>query len=362
MSMSNQALSPNRVDFDFVRPPWWPSMRLGVEFALLFTAALLLTHWVLPGMSGTYPSPLWLPVIFLSLQYGLGAGVVAALLAVGLHFSDGLPPAAMAEDLYSYIGRIGGEPVALTCSALLIGHVRVRQIREKSELQEELAERSQHGAAVAHLCEDLRRRADMLERHIAANVQPSHIDIAEAIAGLHSATWDNFAERLTRFVNLMIGSAEFSLYLLRSNGLKLVFQPHDDNVLPADPIVGPDDGLFNAVVREGKTLLATRAADLALIGDRGMLFGPVLEVGSNRVVGMLGFGGADLADFPEDIERRIALAAAEISRFLNRVILIELPRGPESTMPRIQPIERLQHAHTIAQRLTTMKKNLDPAT
>jgi len=36
----------------------------------------------------------------------------------------------------------------------------------------------------------------MLERHIAANAMSSHIDIAEAVCGLHDSNWSNFADRL----------------------------------------------------------------------------------------------------------------------------------------------------------------------
>ena len=57
----------------------------------------------------------------------------------------------------------------------------------------------------------------MLERHIAVNLPASHIDAAEAIAGLHAASSENFSERLTRFVNVMLGSSEFALYLLRGH-------------------------------------------------------------------------------------------------------------------------------------------------
>lgn len=355
--MSEQASSQSRVESPRRRRSGWGArLRLGAEFVLLFALALAAKYWGMPDVAGVLPDPLWLPVIVLSLQYGLGAGIVAALIAGALRFSNGLPPASMTEDLYGYVGRIGAEPIAWTCAALLIGHIRTRQLAQHAELQDELAVQQQHCATLVDRCEDLRKRADMLERHIAANGQSSSTDIAEAIAGLHGATWENFTERLSRFVNMLAGSSEFALYLLRNGVLRLVLQPQDPNTLPNDPVIDAGDGLFKGVVGEGRTLLASRAEDHEVIGERGALFTPVRELGTERVIGMLGIGGADLTDFPEDIERRAALAASEIARLLGRVILMEPPRGQEAAAPRIQPAERLQYAHTIAQRLTSKKR------
>lgn len=359
--MSEQALSPiaaepRRRPRPRRRATWRGALALAFEFLALFALAMWLnTSGVLAGKSAA-PDPLWLPVVVLSLQYGLGAGIAASLVADACRFWGGLPPATLSEDLYTYVGRIGAEPIAWTCAALLIGHIRTRQIAQQSELKDELAEQQQQCAAVVDRCEDLRKRADMLERHIAANDQSSPTDIAEAIAGLHSATWENFAERLTHFINVMAGSSEFALYLVRNGVLRLVLQPEDPNVLPAEPVVDSGDGLFEAVLQNGRTLLASRPDDRELIGERGALFTPVIEPGSGRTIGMLSIGGADLTDFPEDIERRAGLAASEVARFLGRVILIDAPRGPDIAAPRIQPGERLQQAHTIAQRLTSKKK------
>ena len=106
----------------------------------------------------------------------------------------------------------------------------------------------------------------MLERHIAANAQSSNVDVAEAMRELNDATWDNFAERLTRFVVLMTGTAEFSVYLLRDNVLKVVFQPNDEHTAAGDVTVAADDPLFDAVVNERRTLSAPRPADRDVLG------------------------------------------------------------------------------------------------
>lgn len=311
------------------RSAWRSFLRVALEFVLLFGAAIALDRVILVDANGPYPNPLWLPVVLLSLEHGLSAAVAAALAGCALYAWFDLPPTLVTEDVYAYLGRVAAEPVGWTCAALLIGHLRSRQIDQVTELQAELAETSKHSAAVAELCANLKSRTEMLERHIAANANTSAIDIAESITGLHDASFDNFAERLTRFIVLIIGTSEFSIYMLRGRTLRLAFQPPDETRHASDLIVEPNDALFAAIVDQRRILAVTRPEDRKLLGNRGVLMGPLLEnSASNRVIGMLGIGGADLIDFPDDIERRFRLTCAEISRLLSRVILIDSWQTP----------------------------------
>ena len=322
--MSSDIVPPIGADSDPPRrSPWSARLRLVTEFVLLFAVALLLKHVLLAVASGPYPSPFWLPVLVLSLQHGMAAGLAAAVLAAALQLLEGPPPALLTEDLYSYVGRIAAEPIGWTFVALLIGHTRSRQLDHLKELEAELAGQSQQAAVVADLCEDLRARTETLERHIAANAHASNADVAEAITELHDATWDNFAERLARFVSLMTGAAEFSILMLRDGALTPVFHPADDHRPAAGAVVPSDDPLFAAIVNDRRTLSVARTADQALLGNRGVMAGPLIDQqASDRVLGMFAIGGAALDDHPEDIERRFSLTSSEVSRLAGRIILM----------------------------------------
>src|SRR5260370_528502 len=226
--------------------------------------------------------------------------------------------------MYAHIGRIAAEPVGWTCVALLIGRMRSRQIASTAELQAQLAERSQHCAAVADLCVDLRRRTEMLERHIAANAHSSNADLAEAMSELQHAGWDDFVQRLTRFVVLMTGSAEFTVYLFRDDALKVAFQPIDEHRPGADVPIAREDPLFAAIVNERRILSAARPADGALLAGRGIMAGPLMEgKAPDRVIGMFAIEGVPLDDCPDDIERRFSLTCSELSRLAGRITLLE---------------------------------------
>jgi hypothetical protein len=345
--VTEQLVSPIGAD---VRPEaqarWPPRLRIGIEFILLFVAAFVIQHVILADASGAFPSPYWLPVVLLSLQYGMTTGLTAAVTAAGLDFWGGLPPGALTEDVYTYVVRIAAQPAAWTCVALLVGHTRTREIERTLELDAKLAEETKHSAAIAQLCSELRQRGRMLERHIAANANSSVIDVAEAITGLYEMHWDRIAERLARFIALMMGTAEFSVYLLHGNRLKLVFPNEVQSQHALSVTVEPDSDLFSAIVHERKTLAASRPADRGLLGNRDLLIGPLSDQGaSDHVIGMLVIGGADFADFPADIERRFALTCAQLSRLFGRVILID---HSQTEAPVLRSVDRPQDVPHLA--------------
>jgi len=317
--------SESRSERGAARGSRWSSMlRIGFEFALMFGIAIAAKEVLVGASLGTYPNPLWLPVIVLSLQHGLGTGLAAAIIAAGVQYWGGLPPALMTEDMYGYIGRVAAEPVGWTCVALLIGHIRSQQIAQARELEAELAERNEHSAAVADLCVDLRHRTEMLERQIAANAQSSNVDVADAVIALQHAGWEDFPDRLTRFVILMTGAAEFSVYLRNDGALRLAFQPTDEHRAAAETVVPADDPLFAAIMNERLTLSAAHHFDRGLLGERGTMAGPLVDPATpDRVIGMLAIGGSSLDDAPEDIKRRFALTSTEIARLAGRISLID---------------------------------------
>ena len=330
----SKSLLDTAADGSMRRSRWSATWRLVLEFVLLFGATMLLKQILAATVNASYPSPLWLPVMVLALQRGFAAGLAAAIIASALQFAGGLPPAQLTEDMYAYIGRIAAEPVGWTCAAMLIGGVRSRQIAGAAALAAQLAERSRYCDAVADLCADLRQRTEMLERQIAANAHSSNADVAQAMSDLHHAGWDDFTRCLTRFVVLMTGSAEFTVYLLQDDMLKPVFQPVDDHRPGADVPISDADPLFAAIVNERRMVSTARPADGALLAGRGIMAGPLLEGGApSRVIGMLAVGGVSPDDLPDDIARRFSLCCSELSRLAGRIRLIDSWESAGVTKP-----------------------------
>jgi hypothetical protein len=299
-------------------------LRVGLEYAFWFAGALILKLVLSAWVSVPHPSPLWIPVVLLALQHGLGAGLGAALIAAGLQFSFGLPPALLSEDLYAYLGRVAFEPVAWTAVALFIGQIRSREINMTAALKARLAERTSHADTVADLCAHMRERIQTLEREIAANADASATDVAEAVIRLEHAGWDNFSACLRQFILLMTGATEFTIFLLGENGFYAVFVPQEERPGAAGAVIRPDAPLFATIVNQRRVVSAADPDGAALLQGVGIFAGPLFEAhASGRVIGMLALGSTSPEDLPHDVERRFALVSSELSPLVERIKLID---------------------------------------
>ena len=300
------------------------ALSLVLEFTVFFAVAMLAKQVLAASLSAPYPNLLWLPVVVLTLQHGLAAGLAAALIAAALQFSGGLPPALLSEDMYTYIGRLVAAPVAWTCVALGIGHMRSRQISHMADLQARLAESSNRCETVADLCIELRSRNERLERQLATADHPSNAEVVQALSDLQHASWEDFLQLLTRFVVLMTGCAEFSIHLHSDGSLKLVIRSGGGRPVAGDAVIAGKDPLYAAIVNERRILSAARAADVALLAGRAVMAGPLMQSkGPHRLVGMLALCNVSLDDLPQDIERRFSITCSELSRLGGHIMLLD---------------------------------------
>jgi hypothetical protein len=122
----------------------------------------------------------------------------------------------------------------------------------------------------------------------------------------------------------MTGCPEFTIHLLRADALIPAFQPEDDHRSVGDAPILYGDALFEAVVKQGRTLSARRAADSTVLAGRAVMAGPLRGGRSpTGVIGMLSIGGASPDDCSDDLERRFSLALSELSRLTGHLMLIE---------------------------------------
>jgi hypothetical protein len=324
------------------RSRWKALLRLVIEYAFWFAAAILLKVALSASVSFPYPSPLWIPVLVLALQHGLAAGLLAALIAAAVQLLPGLPSPSLAEDLYAYIGRVAFEPVAWTAMALFIGQIRSREIRTMRSLRARLVERTRHADGVAELSTHLRQRVDTLERQIAASADASVADVAEAMVNLEHAGWEDFSPALRQFIQLMTGAGEFTVYLLRDGTLHPAFASEGERTAPT--VIKPSAPLFVSIVTERRLVSAATPDGALLLHGIGIFAGPLFAShASGPVTGMLTLSGASADELPEDIEHRFALASSELSRLVPRIKLIntwhEATNGhaqPASDTPALQ--------------------------
>lgn len=192
-----------------VLPPWGAIGEIAA-----FVLAILALEWFAPAfdLNAVQPHPCWLPVLLLSLQYGTVSGMLAAFISIAIYAIGGFPEQDVGENHFAYLLRIWGQPMLWVAAAVLFGQFRMRQIAAKIELRRSVVELERQRAAISAFADNLRRRCDMLERHIAARAEPAALDVLSRLASIGSADGQAVESEFAAIMRAAFPGAKASLY------------------------------------------------------------------------------------------------------------------------------------------------------
>jgi GGDEF domain-containing protein len=94
-------------------------------------------------------------------------------------------------------------------------------------------------------------------------------------------------ETIAEVVRATLQPESFSVYMLREDALELVLQEGWPAGAPWARRYVPDTPLFDAVIAGRRMLCAAQPADEVVLGAEGLLAGPLVDMGTGQILGML---------------------------------------------------------------------------
>lgn len=311
-----------------VLPPVSAVFELGAIVALIN-----FVDWLLPsyGLGEVGPSPYWLAVLLLSLQYGTVSGLMAAAIAILLTMLPGIPEQGVGENHFAFLLRIWVQPILWIAVAVLLGQFRMRQIAVKEELTRQVQELANQRQALADYSNNLRSRCEVLERHIAGQQRSPATALLLAQQALGRPDSD-LGTALAKSVALSIHGGQASVYALE--GLQLEkradsgwFNNHSwANALPAG------HPLYRAVVDRGESVSVLDTGGEAALSGEGVAAVPIRSAVNGAVVGMLKLEAASpTAIAPETVVALEVMAQVLSCRFAGAGLVAQSPTARPAT-------------------------------
>ncbi len=172
---------------------WLPVLPPAGAFAELVAlfGIIHLVNFIAPDIDvlGFEPSPYWLPILLLSLQYGTVAGLLAAGLATFAYVMNGLPEQNIDEHHFAYLLRVWSLPILWIGVSLVLGQFRMRQIELKQQLKTGLRQRTKEAEALAGYVAELERRCHELERALTSRGTTGGGGVLDALAIAAADSW-----------------------------------------------------------------------------------------------------------------------------------------------------------------------------
>ncbi|NVK33443.1 MAG: hypothetical protein HWE23_03125 [Rhodobacteraceae bacterium] len=183
-----------------------------LEGAILFGGIFLL-DWLIPSshLLSASPHPFWLPVLLLSVQYGLFSGVVSCFAAIILLQVASPFVQQMNEDYFSYGLRIWTEPVLWLLSALMIGAARSRQIAATKNDHEKLRQFERERKTLVEHNQSLEAAIDKFQREFVTSDNTGDNSVLAQLEQLRALPSDLDVEAFQQTIHALIGPCHVTL-------------------------------------------------------------------------------------------------------------------------------------------------------
>ncbi|MEQ1716062.1 MAG: GAF domain-containing protein [Hyphomicrobium sp.] len=326
-----------RVPHGAVWLPVLPPLGAFAELAALI-GLIQIVNAAFPGLEITdiEPSPYWLPILLLSLQYGTVAGLLAAGTATLVYVFSGLPEQVIDEHHFAYLLRAWVLPILWIAVALVLGQFRLRQIERKQTLVDDLDRRTREAEGLAGYAGDLERRCRQLERQLTSSGQGRGAGVLDAIALLQSSNAD-LPRAFERICSAGFPGAGLTVYAVQPSGLEPGFSTM--KIAPSGKLAQQDRAipaghpLYTAVVGERRAVSVLNAAEEALLAGQGLAAVPVVHAETGRVIGLVKLEQGDGAILTNAITDQLSVVARLIAPLLfePRIVVDNTERAVSSS-------------------------------
>lgn len=232
------------------------------------------------------PHPFWIPVLLIAVQYGTNEALLAALLATLFYLVGNIPEQEIGVDRYDYLYEIVINPILWFVAAFALGELRVRHIRERNRLQQEIEESQQREDLIADSYKFVKNRKEALEVQVSGQLASS-IEAYRAAKSVETLDPKSVMQGVERLVSSVLGPQKFSLFIFHDNKMTATIL---HGWAPADTYAQEIDTyspLYQAVVGQQDTLVIANEQQEQALDGQGILAGPIIDPDTKRVVGML---------------------------------------------------------------------------
>jgi GGDEF domain-containing protein len=230
--------------------------------------------------------PFWILVLLVAVQYGTNAGLLAALASSAALLAGNLPPQAISQDRFMWLFHIGQLPLLWFVSAVVLGELRMRQIRERAALGRELAETARREQVLADGYKRLNAVKEALETRVAGHLRTA-VGMYESARAIEKLDPSEVLLGVADLIRSVMNPQKFSVYLLRNGSLELAVENGwaAEDGFPRH--YAASTAIFQEIVGRQRVLTVANPDDAMALSGAGVIASPLAVPDTGRIIGML---------------------------------------------------------------------------
>jgi hypothetical protein len=259
-----------------------------LEIALFIGVALIVDRMFFDGTRFRSASqhPFWIPVLLVSVQYGINAGLVAAAAASVALLAGNVPPQSISQDRFAFVFEVCRLPLMWFISAVVLGELRMRQIRERSALRRELVDTNEREQTVTAAYKRLGVTKDALETRLAGQLR-STVGMYESVRAMEKLNPSEVLMGMGDLIRSVMNPEKFSAYLLKNGRLEMAAREGWSEQDEPQRDYGPESDLFMEIVARQRVLSVANPVDATVLAGDGVAAAPIVVADTGHVIGML---------------------------------------------------------------------------
>ena len=232
------------------------------------------------------PHPFWFLVVLISVQYGTRAGLLSAFACSAGILIGNIPERLFEQDLHDWVLSFTKLPFLWFVSAALIGEISARRITEREQLSADIEELNKRESALIDTLYNLNKLKGRLEILIAGQWRTVHKTL-KAARDIEFVEPDMVLQDSLALIESLLGPEQFSIFVFKENALFYAYGIGWEEDWGYVQEFRSESSIFSVVVGERRTLCISQPEDELILGNQGILAGPIYNPETGELIGML---------------------------------------------------------------------------
>lgn len=259
-----------------------------LEIVLFFGVMLVIDMMQAHGQRfwGVEPHPYWFIILLVAAQYGTAEGLLAVIVAICFLLIGNMPQQQLDQDMYAYLFAVTKLPLLWAVSAVTLGELRNRHIRERAHLYHELELAREREEKITESYEWVREHKQKLELRIAGQFRTA-IDTYRAARAIEKLEPKEVLQGVQEIVRAILNPEKFSVFLLDNEGLQATIMhgwSSEDNYLRS---FDSASRIYKEVMGNKAVLCTANDEQARILAGEGVLAGPLINMDTGDIIGML---------------------------------------------------------------------------